>query len=720
MATRAGSATWSNSTAGGFDCRAFLQAVSRCTPTVKPTAMSCGNSASVKASWSKKQSAAAEERTPSTTDPAFTAHSLQNIHEERTPSTTEPPFTVHSLRNSFRDSLSNLFEGSNPSTTEPPFTMFVLPVTVVLELGRIPKHEEIFDKLEVWQEGMETLFVSHTWLSRGHPDDTKNQKLQLLRAFLASATAGAMEIPPDYTLEVTIGTQLRIPAKQAARIAYIWLDFWSIPQEHRRNQAHAIRSIPAYVARCSFVACVAGSWVHEETGAPRDLPAWTKRGWCRVEVLCNGLSPVAKPLIVVQSLSTIRTYSALGQAARMWMHYPVGTADFTVDDDRRALGPVIERLVDDAIMRRAEEGTEEGMLWSRFLKAIKHRLLVGTGVDVNPITKDLWMQHLSFTSPTQADSFGWAPLTYAVIEGRVDVAEELLDAGADVEAPLQKDYPPLWAMKGATNLVLSAWFEGNGPMIQLLLSRGADATRRCGAMKHSALGWACSFSNTENAEALIEAEPRLLDLGLLPGSLPLTGLALSTQYHALDWALKRHPEYLTDKRTGTPSGWLQQACLDLGDADAIALLITQAGVDVNYYDASRMNTVFAVLTAISTLAVRLQNNPSQTLQIFAVSHATALHTAAFNGNLRAVEILLQAGADFASVAHPLKMTPLHAAAYTGHLSVCVRLLDAGAPAAACDSTKRTASMWGKRRGHDDIVLAISMHEAAAAAARAEV
>ena len=44
----------------------------------------------------------------------------------------------------------------------------------------------------------------------------------------------------------------------------------------------------------------------------------------------------------------MRTYSSLGLFHARWDQKPVGTADFTVEDDRQALGPVMERLIDDA------------------------------------------------------------------------------------------------------------------------------------------------------------------------------------------------------------------------------------------------------------------------------------------------------------------------------------------------------------------------------------
>lgn len=344
-------------------------------------------------------------------------------------------------------------EGEYASLEHP---MYVLSIGVVLALGRFPSHEEALAQglLVQWVKGMVAIFVSHTWLSRDHPDNEENEKLLLLKAFLRGA--GSKGIHADYTVETTMGTKLHIPGQRAAEIAYIWLDYCSVPRKPGPNRFAAIRSIPAYVTNASFVACVAGSWVHAESGAPHDLAVWAKRGWCRLEVpalwglepgpdlnpnqpqpqpqvLCNGLSPVAKPLIVVQSSSAIRTYPSLGLTIRTWMHCPVGTGNFTVEDDRIKLGPVMERLIDDTIKRRAGEGTEEGQRWSRFLHAIKPRLLAGTGIDVDPIPKDLWLRQLGFSSPTKVDSFGWAPLTYAVIEGRVDVATVRPSPAPDLE-----------------------------------------------------------------------------------------------------------------------------------------------------------------------------------------------------------------------------------------------------------------------------------------------
>ena len=95
--------------------------------------------------------------------------------------------------------------------------MYVLPVEAVHSLLRLHAHEEVRHQLLPWREGMVTLFVTHTWLSFDHPDDDENSKLKLLQAFLRSA--GSKDIHPDYIIELSMGNQLKIPAKRCATIA---------------------------------------------------------------------------------------------------------------------------------------------------------------------------------------------------------------------------------------------------------------------------------------------------------------------------------------------------------------------------------------------------------------------------------------------------------------------------------------------------------------------
>ena len=77
-----------------------------------------------------------------------------------------------------------------------------------------------------------------------------------------------------------------------------------------------------------------------------------------MELLCNLLSPQAKPLIVIQSSSDVRSHGPAGLFGRNWIISPVGRGEFTVEADRVALGPVIERLIDERMAAKRAEGTD--------------------------------------------------------------------------------------------------------------------------------------------------------------------------------------------------------------------------------------------------------------------------------------------------------------------------------------------------------------------------
>ena len=170
----------------------------------------------------------------------------------------------------------------------------------------------------------------------------------------------------------------------------------------------------------------------------------TKRGWCRLELLCNGLSPRNKPLLVAESRSEVRSYSPVGLSLHTWFHCLVGKAAFSVEDDRRALGPVVEKL----IVRRPS-----------LLGALRALRKDGGG-------------RASCWQPRRGYSQEQAPR----------LPPSRLSAGCNILASSQRQ---MWTR-----------------MIRLLLARGADATRRFSYLMLSALYFVCLRCHVENTEAL--------------------------------------------------------------------------------------------------------------------------------------------------------------------------------------------------------------------------
>lgn len=587
------------------------------------------------------------------------------------------------------------------------FPMVVLPASRVLTLESLPKHEEIKSELIEVVDGMTVLFVSQTWLTYGHPDNALGVKLRLLQHFLRRAARG-VAIEADTVAGMAFGgafgNAFRIPGKEVRKIEFVWFDIFSIPQTDSELQGRAIASIPAYVASSAFFACIAGSWKHEN-GNSRDLRAWLDRGWCRVEMLCNVLAPQARPLIVVQSRDDCCTHAPMGILNRGWFSSSFGLGAFTVDADRVALGPVVERLIDARMAAKLADGTAHGLRWHRFLHAVKASLLLGTGLVVEPIlTLSSWMAQLQFRSATGADAHGWGPISYALYEGRIDLVEQLLDAGASVDGVLRQGSAEFGTTKGMGNLNIATQIsQDNAAMIKLLVSRGANPSLSAsnGLTPFASM---CALGHVADIRAMLEVAPQvLLGRNRMIGMLDMLNAAFACQKEALKWLIDNKPECVADATTGFPRGWLSAACEYLGDPEVLSLLVDH-GCDPNYHGTIRTSKwTLNALLSVSARAVRTMRRPPKIIEYLAIrGGSAALHVAAHQGNLGAVELLLQRRADIASTQTVLRMTPLHCAAIGGHAEMCAALLQAGAPTSVRDSTGRTPAAWAKRRGNVEI------------------
>ena len=594
------------------------------------------------------------------------------------------------------------------------YPMFVLPASRVLTLERVPTHEEVRAELREWRAGMPTLFVSQTWLTYAHPDNPNNDKLRLLKSFLSEAAAGRMTVCGSMESESTYGKErVRLSAKQTRTIAWVWFDFWSVPQADPVLQAAAIATLPSYVGVSDFFLVLTPPLEHE-SGAIRDYRAWMRRGWCRVEALSNVLARNSKQIILMQSRSDIVTYGAGGISGANWINSPIGVAEFTVEADRYALGPVIAKLIDDRMAAKRAEGTKDGWRWARALHSLKARLLAGTGVEVPPVPKlrgetelEAWLSRLGFKSATETDADGWSPLRYAVMEGREDIARALLDAGADVNVRLKAHYPALCGEKGANCFGYAFYFAANEPVIRLLVERGADW--RVTSAGTTMLRHPYAFGDVGNLEVLHELVPHSPSL---PAVFPLGGSYFAfalwvAKRPAVEWLLTRFPEQIRDETTGWPHGVIALALFRHGYPDVLELVLDSGRFELEYYEPKRTSLALKMSCAVARVMLRLQRHPHAMFTTMSFSFGTALHMAAFRGNTYAVERLLERRADAASRRHQRRMTPLHVAAVMGHDAVCARLLRAGAPDGARDDRGRTAATWASKRGHHELARMIA-------------
>ena len=162
------------------------------------------------------------------------------------------------------------------------FPMYVLPISELLQLERLPSHENILDKLVIWEEGMAVVFVSQTWLSDSHPDNDENVKLTLLKQVLQRARDGDLAVSGQWAAALAYGGDLSIPAAQLQQDlenGYVWFDIFSVPQTDQVAQGRAIGSIMSYVADATYFMVLTGSWTHADNKQSRDFSGWRSRGW---------------------------------------------------------------------------------------------------------------------------------------------------------------------------------------------------------------------------------------------------------------------------------------------------------------------------------------------------------------------------------------------------------------------------------------------------------
>ena len=107
--------------------------------------------------------------------------------------------------------------------------MFVVPIAHVLTLDRLPTHEALQalspSPLVEWNHTLgDVLFISHTWLSVGHPDTACNDKLKLLQTLLHRLVAGRLHIRAHWIAELLWGKEVRCSAAELAPCRYVWMD----------------------------------------------------------------------------------------------------------------------------------------------------------------------------------------------------------------------------------------------------------------------------------------------------------------------------------------------------------------------------------------------------------------------------------------------------------------------------------------------------------------
>ena len=266
----------------------------------------------------------------------------------------------------------------------------------------------------------------------------------------------------------------------------------------------AVDSIPAYVEASQVFVALCPDVEHHSSSQTCNLATWAKRGWCRVECTAAAYAKLHKRMVVIRSSTVAFLMSPL-----IYIFTSPGDGNYTVDTDRIEVYKIMEEIVDrhiKALWCRSEVSR------ARFFSARRGALLARLGTEAEqeatrmmatePMSE--FLQRFRFTCPTEQTADGFGPVTCAALAGNIAVLHELVASKADVNAPLRKDDPGLFLLKGGTTLTTACMHGGDPKVLATLLELRADP-RPKGAQT-SILAFAGCAGRLAAVEYLLDSE----------------------------------------------------------------------------------------------------------------------------------------------------------------------------------------------------------------------
>jgi len=443
-----------------------------------------------------------------------------------------------------------------------------------------------------------------------------------------------------------------------------------------------------------------------------------------MEFTANALSPEMKPIIVATSPTSIATFPPGGTLGRDWLVAArIGHGAFTIDADKTAIGPILCDLI---TTRKALALTKGDLTFYRTLHAASAWLLDGCGIEVPEEPFDEWMAAMHFsTANDDARSTGLTPLIFAVMTGRADLVEALIDLGASTECVSKVAEPSLQIEKGSTALSVAACvfriltraplpspatkaraFESHarramardGTIIELLLRHGADPRRRIGPFGLSALFHAVAHNNIHSVRAFMRHDKTLAAFTSYAGYYPFGNALLMGHAHLASTLKDEYPQEFEAAVLKHDLGLFANSIVSTTIINGISSIevfeaALDAGEPVDRFVSKCTKGPIGTIVKIADLVAWLRpvdKLPSFIYRFAYLARTTALHCAASQGKLTVVNFLLGRGAPINSTANPKGMTPLHLAIVGDHLDIIARLLGAGADSLIKDKRGRTA------------------------------
>ncbi|CAE7750568.1 ANK2 [Symbiodinium microadriaticum] len=534
------------------------------------------------------------------------------------------------------------------------FPMYTVAVDVVLKMKQVRPHEHlkalgqltIFDRSKTSEKAA---FVSHQWVSQSHPDPDFRQMSVLqdvLRKFLSSSES----VPKDQISEMFAAAAKALPMKEFQTCSlFIWYDYFSVPQKEvhkayasdpsaESKQANAINSIPAYVANCHFFLALCPVLDCPREGKVLTASTWARRGWTRLERAVREMSPDHTWVLIQGS-----TKFELAGTVLSFPGGPVGEGDFTLQEDRRRLAPVMQSIIMQRMVHCLRTQDFPG-----FRRCLNLQHIHFSGFRIDPVGGLLpfsgqdavseFLHQNGLSNVNKSDSAGWWPLHYAALSGNTEVIKGLLQQRAALNQRTSKDEPtlgiPPW--NSALDIAVLHRHPRNHEAISLLIAARA---RLEGGLADPVLPAAVA-GNVEAVRLLCDAGGNPLCRDIF-GFNALDAAATMGSLGAMQELVKR----------ASPSELQLSAALHVatssrgGSAELVhTLLALRADVDYQF-NLQRLKPLGRMLYALKALQHRLGHVTALTSSVYHDPGSTPLMHAVRTAQYEAAAALIAAGAN---------------------------------------------------------------------------
>ena len=356
---------------------------------------------------------------------------------------------------------------SRTSSQQQDAPMWVLQMAHVLEMRKFLPHQILKAEglLVEWTPAMSSIFVSHQWLAREHPDPDGVQ-LGVLQGILKKLLSKQLKIELDIVSQFWGGTMKQDVLDRIGEglgEGYLWMDYFSVPQllgeDLADDQLLYVWSIPSYIDYCDAFVALVPSTIHHDTGQACSLHSWLQRGWCRTELWCKCLSARDIPMVVVKSDDLSMTTIPL------WYRYPVYSAHFAVEKDRDLCRGVVTK----ALCKYIKDVKRKNKTAYRLYLSLFQDF---TGLDSKHRGIEEFRVDFGF-SKALGRYKGLGPIACAALSGDARLIRCLADAKAAVHSRAPR-LPEVFNLPDFTPLHLATAFSKEIDVLKTLLEIRAD------------------------------------------------------------------------------------------------------------------------------------------------------------------------------------------------------------------------------------------------------